>query len=310
MRAVTARAWRSAVPALAMLAVLASGCGEDVVVQEAPTAKQRGVAPPAGGTSTVDPLRTPIAQGRLTITVDDTGPGTFAYRAPRSVRGGLVEIRLRNVGKVPHKAQLWRIAGDHTVEQALSRLKAGLRSHAGLPEWLFWGGGVSLTAPRTTSATLQVLPAGRYYVSATMDRPGSVASFEVVAPKRAPLPPRAPARVEMRDFTFRVSGLHPGRNSVDVDNTGSQPHLAYFARMRRGVDLADVRRFFGERSSIGRPPVDGDGTQETAVLEGGERQVTRLDLSAGRYALVCFVRGRNGGPRHLELGMINEVTVR
>jgi hypothetical protein len=56
--------------------------------------------------------------------------------------------------------------------------------------------------------------------------------------------------------------------------------------------------------------VDTDGTRETAVLEGGERQVTQLDLDAGRYALICFVRGRQGGPRHIELGMINEVRVR
>ena len=50
----------------------------------------------------------------MTITVDDTGPGTFAYSAPATVRGGLVEIRLRNVGEAPHKAQLWRIEGGHT----------------------------------------------------------------------------------------------------------------------------------------------------------------------------------------------------
>ena len=113
----------------------------------------------------------------------------------------------------------------------------------------------------------------------------------------------------MRDFTFRVSGLHAGRNSVDVDNTGSQPHFAYFTPMRPGADLADVRMYFGVRSSIGEPPVDAEGTRETAVLEGGERQVTQLNLPAGRYALICFVRN-GGGPSHLELGMINEVTVR
>jgi hypothetical protein len=46
------------------------------------------------------------------------------------------------------------------------------------------------------------------------------------------------------------------------------------------------------------------------VLEGGDRQVTQLHLAVGRYALICFVRNRHGGPRHLELGMINEVRVR
>jgi hypothetical protein len=308
MRAVTVRLVS---PALVILAAVVSGCGgEDVVVRPAPTAKERGVAPPAGGISRVDPLRAGAAHRRLTITVDDTGPGTFAYSAPATVRGGLVEIRLRNVGEVPHKAQLWRIEGGHTVKEALGGLKAVLRSRTPLPDWLLWGGGVSLTAPKTTSSTLQYLPAGRYYASSHMDRPGSVAAFDVSAPGAARAVPRAPARIEMRDFAFRVSGLRAGRNSVDVDNTGTQPHFAYFARMRAGVDLGDVRTYFGERTSVGVPPVDGEQTRETAVLEGGERQVAQLDIPAGRYALICFVRNRDGGPRHLELGMINEVTVR
>jgi uncharacterized protein (DUF2141 family) len=251
-----------------------------------------------------DPLRRgAVNANRLTITVDDTAPGRFRYRAPRTVRGGLVEIRLRNVGDVPHKAQLWRIAGDHTVKQAL-------RVRHPQPDWLRTAGGVSLTAPHSTSTTLQALRAGRYYVAAILDEPGAVASFTVTAPATVPEPPRAPARIEAIDFKFRVSGLHAGRNSVDFDNTGSQQHHAYFTPMRDGADIADVRRFFTTRTSTGRPPVQTDVVRETAVLEGGERQVTQLDLPAGRYALICFVRGRAGGPQHVRLGMINEVTVR
>ena len=79
---------------------------------------------------------------------------------------------------------------------------------------------------------------------------------------------------------------------------------------RVGADLRDVRAFFDRPTTTGTPPVDGEGTRETAVLEGGDRQVTRLNLAAGRYALICFVRNRRGGPPHIELGMINEVTVR
>jgi|GEM_PF-776773 len=296
-------------PAASVLLVLATGLaacggGDDVVVEEAPTPAERGVPAAAGGTVRSDPLRARAAAAQaMTITVDDTGPGRFRYSSPRSVRGGLVELRLRNVGDVPHKAQLWRIAGDHTVREALQI------SHP-QPDWLRAAGGVSLTAPHSTSRTLQQLPAGRYYIAATLEEPGTVASFTVTAPRAIAEPPRAPARVEAIDFKFRVSGLHAGRNSVDFDNTGSQQHHAFFTPMRAGADLADVRRFFGQRTSRGRPPVRADVIRETPVLEGGERQVTQLDLPAGRYALICFVRGRAGGPQHIKLGMINEVTVR
>lgn len=282
----------------------ACGGGDDVVVQEAPTPQERGVAPPAGDTTRSDPLRDPsVRPTRMTITVDDAGAGSFRYRAPRTVRGGLVEIRLRNLGAAPRKAQLWRIGGDHTVKEAL-------RIRHPQPDWLRTAGGVSLTEPGATSRTLQALPAGRYYVAGVLGSPGRVASFTVTGPRTVPEPPRAPARVEALDFSFRVSGLKAGRNSVDFDNTGAQQHHAYFTPMRAGADVEDVQRFFARRTSTGPPPVDPEVVRETVVIEGGERQVTQLDLPAGRYALICFVRGRAGGPPHIDLGMINEVTVR
>lgn len=303
MRSVTA-AIRTATLALIALAGLAGCGGANVVVQPAPTAKQRGVAPAAGDTTRNDPLRVASTRRpRLTVTVDDSGSGRLRYRAPRTVRGGLVEIRLRNVGDAPHKAQLWRIMGDHTLADAL-------RVRRPQPAWLRTAGGVGVTAPHSASRSLQSLPAGRYYVAATLDQPGVVAAFRVTAPATTAGLPRAPARIQALDFSFRVSGLHAGRNSVDFDNTGSEPHHAYLARMRAGADLGDVRSFFDTQTSTGAPPVDDEQPRETVVLEGGERQVTQLDLKAGRYALICFVRNRAGGPRHLDLGMINEVRVR
>ena len=305
MRRVSPDARRPAWTALLAGAAVLTACGgQDVVVEPAPTPQERGVAPAAGGTVASDPLATRAAETPLLrLTVDDSAPGRFHYRAPRQVRGGLVEIRLRNSGDAPQKAQLWRITGNHTVKQAL-------RARSPLPDWLRRAGGVALTEPGRTGRSLQSLPAGNYYVAATLGNPGSVARFKVIAPEPVPEAPRAPARIEAIDFSFKVSGLKAGRNTIDFDNTGGQPHHAFFAPLRSGADLDDVKRFFSRRTSTGRPPVDAERTRETVVLEGGDRQVTELDLAAGRYALICFVRGRRGGPQHIELGMINEVTVR
>jgi hypothetical protein len=298
---------RLTAPALVVLGALLYACGGEVTEAPDPVPRTNqasaGAAPAAGGTARRDPLAGGSA-GRPTMTITVAG-GTVRprYRTSRTVRGGLVEIRLRNTSDVPHKAQLWRITGDHTVKEAL-------RVSHPQPDWLRTAGGVSLTAPRSTSRSLQALPAGRYYVASTLDDPGTVAVFTVTAPDGAPQPPRAPARIEAIDYSFRVSGLRAGRNSVDFDNRGAAPHHAFLAPMRTGATLAEVKRFFNTTSSTGPPPVDAEGTRETVVLEGGERQVTELDLHAGRYALICLVRGREGGPRHIELGMINEVTVR
>ncbi len=298
---------RLGAPALVVLGALLYGCGGEVTdaPDPVPRANQGGpaAAPAAGGTAQRDPLAAGSA-GRPTLTITVAGDTSKPrYRAPRTVRGGLVEIRLRNDSDVPHKAQLWRITGGHTVKQAL-------RIRHPQPDWLRTAGGVSFTAPRSTSRSLQALPAGRYYVASTLDAPGTVAAFTVTAPDGAPQPPRAPARIEAIDYSFRVSGLRAGRNSVDFDNTGAAPHHAFLVPMRAGATLAEVKRFFNTTSSTGPPPVDAEGTRETVVLEGGARQVTELDLDAARYALICIVRSREGGPRHIELGMINEVTVR
>ncbi len=303
-----AAAWRAAAIALVLLGgAQMSGCGGDVTEapDPVPRAGQAGpkIAPAAGGTVARDPLAGASGARRtLTITVRG-GSARPRYRTAGTVRGGLVEIRLRNDGDAPHKAQLWRIAGGHTVEEAL-------RIRHPQPDWLRTAGGVSVTAPHATSRSLQALPAGRYYVAGTLGEPGDVASFTVTAPPDAPQPPRAPARIEAIDFSFRVSGLRAGRNSVDWDNTGAAPHHAFLVPMRAAATLAEVKRFFNTQSSTGPDPVDAEGTRETVVLEGGDRQVTELDLAAGRYAVICFVRGRAGGPRHIELGMINEVMVR
>jgi hypothetical protein len=47
------------------------------------------------------------------------------------------------------------------------------------------------------------------------------------------------------------------------------------------------------------------------VAEGGLKQVVELELpKAGKYALICFVADRRGGPPHAAKGMVSEVAVK
>lgn len=237
----------------------------------------------------------------LRISVTDSPSGQFAYVAPRVVRGGLVEVRFTNRGEAPHKAQLWRVKDGHTVEQAL-------RASRPLPRWLATAGGVGATRPGETGRTFQRLPPGRYYVAGSGNEQGSVAQFRVTAGARPAVPPAARASVVARDYDFRVSGLRAGRTAVKFRNTGTEPHHAYFAPMRRGATLGDVRTALSGQSS-GPLPVDFERARETVVIEGGDEQTTELELDSGRYALLCVVSDRAGGPPHTEKGMLAEVRV-
>ncbi len=303
---------RLPVPAAGLLVAASlpvSGCGggEELPYPAPKRSPSRAIAtlpnaPPDAGVE--DPLRARSRGARrLTIRVTDGVSGAVRYSAARTAPAGLVEIRLRNDGDAPHKAQLWRVDGDHTVKEAL-------RVRRPQPDWLTTAGGVGLTQPGQTGRSLQRLRPGLHYVAGTGDRPGKVATFSVRGSAPAQRLPAAPARVDALDFRFEVAGLQRGLNTVDFRNAGAEPHHAFFVPMTAGADLADVRRFFTSRSSTGPPPVDAEGMRETVVIEGGDRQLTELELDARRYAVVCFVRNRAGGPPHIELGMLNELTVR
>jgi hypothetical protein len=75
---------------------------------------------------------------RLDLSVTEPRPGQPRYRAQKTVRGGLVLIRFRNLGKTARKAQLWRVGAGHSVAQALRTRHRRLA----------WAGGVGLTRPR------------------------------------------------------------------------------------------------------------------------------------------------------------------
>ena len=57
-----------------------------------------------------------------------------------------------------------------------------------------------------------------------------------------------------------------------------------------------------EEGDNGPPPVDFEKLQGTTVLDAGREQIDELELAAGRYALVCFLTNRAGGPPHARAG--------
>lgn len=162
---------------------LLAGCGGD---DSAPTKSQRP---------------------RLAIEVTDPSQGRFEYVAPKSVEGGVVEIRLTNGGDQPHKAQLWRVGGGHSVKEALAAGRP-------LPKWLHNAGGVGLTDPKQTGVALQRLLPGRYYVAGAGNERGRVASFRVRVRAPAGKLPKADAVVNANEYSFRFARLRAGRQRV------------------------------------------------------------------------------------------------
>jgi hypothetical protein len=240
----------------------------------------------------------------LAVTVTEPSKGRLAYSAPRTVPAGLVRITLENRGSEPRKAQLFRIDGRHSIAEAL-------RIRAPLPSWFRWEGGVGMTAPGKKASITQRLHPGKYYITGNRGDRAKVAPLTVTGADTDAELPDAAASIVTKEYSFVADGLKRGANSIEFSNEGLEPHHAVVAPVRRGASVGQLRRFLRGGGPIPVGEVANiDHALETSVIESGQRQVMRLDLEPGKYALLCFVPDRRGGPSHVAKGMVDDVTVR
>ncbi len=245
----------------------------------------------------------------LTFTVAQEGKGS-KVSGPQSAEPGLAEITLENEGKGESDLQLIRVEGDHSAEEAIEGLEAAMDGKA-FPEWFFAGGGVGTTAAGKSQTVTQVLEPGTYYAFDTEGSQGppgaaSVPTLEVSG-EESDETVEADATVEAFEYGFEAEALPSGKTEIAFDNTGAQPHHLLASPLVGDSTAEDVERFF--KTDKGKPPLEEEGGQQTAAIEGGEEQLITLDLEPGRYALYCFITDRQGGQPHVFKGMVDEVEV-
>jgi plastocyanin len=250
---------------------------------------------------------------KLAITASEAGKQS-RLSAPRSVPAGLVTVELTNRGKVFHEAQLIRLDPGHTPDEALRVIAA---EGAPSPAWIHAAGGTGPAPPRGSSSATQRLSPGNYMVyDAPFLNEGQgvkfgVATFKVDGQADGSELPKSTAKVEAYEYGFRASGLRTGNNTIEFSNTGEEAHHLIAAPYKSGATLAAVRKAFTREQSGTEPPLDFEHTSYTARTDGGTKQITELHLDRpGKYALLCFVSDRKGGPPHVARGMIAEITVR
>jgi hypothetical protein len=227
------------------------------------------------------------------------------FSVPGSVEGGVVRIEFTNSSKGEHEAQLARVEGDHTTQEGLQAGGAWADGGKPLPRWVRLAGGVGGTPAGATRSVTQELPPGKYVVLETDQNTN--ASFEVTGSGDAEL--AAPgARIDATEYSFKSTGLKAGRGEVLFDNNGAEPHFIEGLRIKQGNTIADVREFV--RTEKGEQPFSEQGSFTTTITDGGFSQVIEANLEPGRYALLCFVPDRKGGPPHVEKGMVSEAVVR
>lgn len=233
-------------------------------------------------------------------------PGDEArFSLPDAVPAGLVRIEFTTDLEEEPTAQLLRYDGERTADEVAQAGEAWGGEGEALPDWLHLAGGAGAARPGETTVATQALAAGDYYV---LDiETNTAAPLRVTGEGEDGELPDAAGRITMSEYSFDVQGLKAGSNEVLVTNAGKEPHLVAASPLKPGATIDDVRRSVEEDTE---PPIEDEGSFLTSIMDGGVRQVAELDLRKGRYALICFVPDRAGGPPHVAKGMIGEAVVR
>lgn len=262
-----------------------------------------------GGSTGSEPS---ASESAATLEVSVTEDGQKAILdAPESSEAGLTEITLNNEGRKPHAGQLIRVTGEHDEAEVLEGLESAIRGQE-FPEWLFAGGGTGTVPPGESATVVQELEADSTYWVVDDEARGipPVAPIEITGSSEGGDLPETGNKITAVDFGFETEMLTAGE-PITFENAGQQPHHMIAAPfVDENATIEDAETFFKEEGEgEGKPPVSFREGVSTSVLEGGTAQVSSAELEPGRYALVCFIGNREGGPPHVQLGMVNEVEV-
>jgi hypothetical protein len=270
--------------ALVVLAVGFAGCG--------------------GGSSSKSTAAT-----KLDIQIEEFGENT-EISVPKQLEAGVVEVQFSNDGQKDHSAQILRYDEGHTPQQALKVSAKWGEGGEPLPEWVHLVGGFGSAGPGESRSSVLKLEPGSYAV-VDIESPASKPAYGTFGvtgkPSKDELPPTDGA-IKAAEYSFSAAGLVPGSHRVLFDNTGQEPHHIVAAPIKRGSTIEDVRR--AVRDEGGEPPIDEKNIQDYAIVDGGSGQVLELDLKPGKYALLCFIPDRKGGPPHAVKGMVSEAVVK
>lgn len=137
-------------------------------------------------------------------------------------------------------------------------------------------------------------------------------------PTATAMPAQVPApvqrlEIDARDYTFEIrpdpaAGIRPGWTEVRFRNVGAEAHQVMFARLKDGVDMAEL-------AAAGAGDSSGSGAIEfvdmlggVSYIDPGRDIVAMVDLPAGTVLAMCYVPTHDG-VAHALLGMSTALQV-
>jgi mevalonate pyrophosphate decarboxylase len=87
---------------------------------------------------------------KLSLSISEQGKAA-SFKAPKSAKGGLVDVTIKNSGKAPHGVQFVQYTGNHTVADALKQIASQSNK---IPPWIKGNG----ASQRCLAATREARP--------------------------------------------------------------------------------------------------------------------------------------------------------
>ena len=125
------------------------------------------------------------------------------------------------------------------------------------------------------------------------------------APSGAVTTPQSDVTIRMRDYAFEMDSTLPsGRHVISLRNEGHRTHLMLLTRLSPEKTSRDVMSSLEHKSDAAA----GDVVVASAEVKPGGSTIVTVDLTPGRYSLVCTVRGMWNRP-HYKSGMVRDIVV-
>lgn len=235
----------------------------------------------------------------------------FAFEAPDTVSSGPTTIWVVNNGPSFHHAWLVRLEGGRAMADLQAHFAAGAKD---FPDWATHVGGPNAPNPGDSTEATVDLAAGSYALFCVIPDKGvphfamgMMRSVTVVPAAKAPVGmPPADLKLTLDDYSFTEDRpITAGRHVIAVENVAEQPHELVIVRLNEGRSGQDVLQWLEHES--GPPPGSLMGGV-SGLSQGRSNQIT-LDLTPGKYFLICFVPDRADGKPHFMHGMVREFEV-
>lgn len=229
----------------------------------------------------------------------------YRFDMPDSVPGGPIRFHFTNDGKQLHHMTLVKLGHGKTLAD-FTALPPGP-----FPSWAVLVGGPNAPLPAGGHDDVVVdLSPGNYAVICLIPGPdgkphmmnGMVKALTVTPSTRARTMPATDLTLTLTNYAFAFSTPPtPGRHAIRVINHGTQPHEAELFRLEAGKRGEDIAKWV-ETGMQGPPP--GAPVAGVAPMVPGKQNTLLLNLSPGRYALLCFMPDAKDGKAHASHGMI------